>query len=115
MRSIFRIVPDDFPGGRFPLRIKANNLAGDLLHSEDSTGKAVGFSFMYQPQEGLFLSDKDVDRCTTQIPAFADLVLQETFVRLLHILRKVRKEYKRRNLRIRQLSHIFDLDILTLV
>ena len=49
-----------------------------------------------------------------QRPVLANLVLEESAIRLLDILRQVGVEHKRRNLRVGQLRAILNLDILTL-
>ena len=63
----------------------------------------------------LFLSNININRGTCQIPLLTHLIFQETLVGLLHVLRQVGKINKRRNLCIRQLRNILNLDILTFV
>ena len=59
----------------------------------------------------LFLTNINIDRSSREMPFFTHLVFQETTIRFFHILRQIRKEHERRNLRIRQLSTILDLDV----
>jgi len=59
----------------------------------------------------LFLSDKNLDRCSGKIIFRPDFVFQEPAVRVFYILRQIGKEQKRWNLRVGQLSNIFDLNI----
>ena len=61
----------------------------------------------------LFLSEINLYRATEEIEIAPELILKETSVRLADILRKVAEESERRRLG-RKLSHILDLDILTL-
>lgn len=65
-------------------------------------------------QKGLLLPYKHVYRAAVHGPVFADLVLKETAIRLLDILRQVGVKHERRNLRVRQLRAILDLDVLAL-
>ena len=60
----------------------------------------------------LLLTDKYIDRTTMKRPILTYLVLQESAIVLLHILRQVGIEHKRRNRCIGQLSAILDLDVL---
>lgn len=62
----------------------------------------------------LFLPDKDVYRRACERPVLANLVLEETSVRLLDVLWQVGVEHERRYLRVGQLRAILNLDILTL-
>ena len=63
----------------------------------------------------LLLANVDIHRCAGEVPTFADLVLKETLIGLLYILRQVGEEYKRGYACARQLHAILDLDVLTLV
>ena len=62
----------------------------------------------------LLLTNKYIDRTTMKRPILTYLVLQESAIVLLHILRQVGIEHKRRNRCIRQLGAILNFDILTL-
>ena len=62
----------------------------------------------------LLLTDKDVDGRTAEVPLLAHVVLQKTAIRLLHVLRQIGKEHKRRYLRIGQLGDVLYLDVLAL-
>ena len=77
-----------------------------------------GLSSVATPSErfsfSLLLADEDVDGGAGEVPAGADLVLKETAVGLLDVLRQVCKEYECGNLRTLQLGAILDLDILAL-
>lgn len=55
----------------------------------------------YDLCQTLFLTDKDINRCTRKFPAFTNLVFQKTLIRFFYVLRKVGKKHKRRNLCIR--------------
>jgi hypothetical protein len=61
-----------------------------------------------------FLADKYVYRAASKCPVLANLILEEALVGLFHILGQVSIEHEGRNLRVGHLSHIFNLDILTL-
>ena len=63
----------------------------------------------------LLLTDVDVDWRTGEVPALADLVLEEALVGLLHILRQVGKEDERGYACAGQLHAVLDLDVLALV
>ena len=58
----------------------------------------------------LFLPYKHIDGRAGQRPVLTQLILQETLIRLLHILRKVGIEHEGGNLRVRHLTDILDLD-----
>ena len=60
------------------------------------------------------MSDKDIDRRTRKIPVVTNLVLKESLIRLLNILREVGVEHERWYLRVGQLRAVLYLDILTL-
>ena len=60
------------------------------------------------------LSYKDIYRSPAKVPFLTDLVLKETLIGILNVLRQVCKEYECGNLRSLQLGAILDLDILTL-
>ena len=62
----------------------------------------------------LFLPDEDVDWCAGEFPLLPHLVFEESFVRILHVLGKVRVENEGWYLCVRQLRHILDLDIFAL-
>ena len=64
--------------------------------------------------KGLLLPYKHVYRAAVHGPVFADLVLKETAIRLLDILRQVGIEHERGDLCVRDLRAILDLDILAL-
>ena len=64
--------------------------------------------------KGLLLPYKHVYRAAVHGPVVADLVLKETTIRLLDILRQVGIEHERGNLCVRDLRAILDLDILAL-
>ena len=63
----------------------------------------------------LLFPDKYINRRTGKIPVLADLVLKETFVRVLDPLRQVTEEHERRHAARRKLGDIFDLDIFTFI
>ena len=63
----------------------------------------------------LFLSDIYVYGCASEVPALTNLILEEAFVGLLHILRQVGKEHERGHAGAGKLHTVLDLDILTLV
>ena len=63
----------------------------------------------------LLLTDVDVHRGTGEVPALADLVLEEALVGLLHILRQVGEEHERGYAGARELHAVLDLDVFTLV
>ena len=64
--------------------------------------------------KGLLLPYKHVYRAAVHGPVVADLVLKETAIRLLDILRQVGIEHERGDLCVRDLRAILDLDILAL-
>ena len=64
--------------------------------------------------KGLLLPYKHVYRAAVHGPVVADLVLKETTIRLLDILRQVGIEHERRYLSIGQLCSILDFDVLAL-
>ena len=66
------------------------------------------------PLRTLFLTNEDVDRCAAEIPLLPDLVLKETLVGILNVLRQVCKEYECGYLRTLQLCAVLYLDVLTL-
>ncbi len=63
----------------------------------------------------LFLTNKDIDRSTSEIPVITNLVFQESFIRIFHPLWQIAEEDKRRNTSCRQLRHIFNLNIQTIL
>lgn len=62
----------------------------------------------------LFLTYEYVDWTSVHRPVVANLVLQETAIRLLDVLWQVGVEHERRNLRVGQLCAVLDLDVLAL-
>ena len=72
------------------------------------------YYFTYALRCDLFLSNKDIDGCATEVPTLANLVFQEALIGLLDVLWQVGVEYESWNLRICGLRTIFDLDVLTL-
>ena len=66
-----------------------------------------------RPVSVLFLSEEDLHRTSEEVEVCAELVLQESLVRIADILRQVTEERKCRR-SCRKLCDVFDLDVLTL-
>ena len=67
----------------------------------------------FGPGYRLFLSDVNLNRAAGKVEMLPQLVLEETFVRVLDVLRQVAEEGERRETG-RELRHILDLDVFTL-
>ena len=70
--------------------------------------------FYEQFFHGLFFSEVNFNRHTGEIPIFADLVLEETFVGIHHVLRQI-AEKREGGISHRQLCDVLDPDDLILV
>lgn len=62
----------------------------------------------------LFLTDKDIDRSAREIPLLTYLVLKESLIRFLDVLRQIREENERGYARSLQLHAILYLDVFSL-
>ena len=65
-------------------------------------------------RRGLFLADEDVNWSSGEVPALANLVLEEALIGFLDVLRQVGVENKRGDARVGKLGTILDLDVLAL-
>lgn len=63
----------------------------------------------------LFVSHENVDRCTLEVPMFADLVLEIASIGVFDPLGKVAEEYERRDLCAFEHRDIFDFNIFAFV
>lgn len=62
----------------------------------------------------LLLPNKYINRCASQFPVVANLVLKESAIVLAYVLREISIEYETWNLGVRNLVAVLDFDVLTL-
>ena len=57
------------------------------------------------------LADENVDRAAGEVPALANLVFEETLVRVAYVLREIGVKHESRDLRVTNLGAILDFDV----